>query len=507
MILGKIFNKITTNKFQFLVEKETKKFEFVQVLHKVYDYVLCQVVEIERTDKDIAKCIVIGYKDDKDRIKPIRIPFDQNSEVLKAEDEFIKSVIELEDTEKGAFIGKLEGKNIDVHLDLKKLLTKHVAILAKSGAGKCLNHNTDIFLGGGQIKKIDELVDSEIEKGYEIEDGVQCRKNDDCSLTVFSKDNLNQIKPCVIKTFMRRESPKFIYEIKTRSGKTLKLTKEHPIPILNEKIKWIQASQLEKNDYMLLPRIMFKGKEQEINFINILNSNKIRIDNEKVLTNIKSHILKKYRTIKIFSNKINYSYSAVKEWFTNHGLPLSQFKNICDILNLKIDSFSSEIKFLRWKTKIIPAKISVDKDFAKLFGYMLAEGNNSQDVIRFENIDKNIRKDYSRLVKKIFNLKTSITKRVSSLHIYNKFLSHALSKIGFTSSSWTKFVPEEILSSKKEVLEGFLESFIDCDGYISKNKPEIEICLASKKLIKNIEMMFLRLGIVSLTKKKIIKGK
>lgn len=136
MILGKIFGKITTTHFNFIIEKETKKFEFVQVLHKVYDYVLCQVVEIERTEKDIAKCIVIGYKDDKGRIKPIRIPFEQNSEVLKAEDEFIKSVIKLEDSEKGAFIGKLEGKNIDVKIDLRKLLTKHVAILAKSGAGK-----------------------------------------------------------------------------------------------------------------------------------------------------------------------------------------------------------------------------------------------------------------------------------------------------------------------------------------------------------------------------------
>jgi len=47
MILGKIFGKITTTHFKFLIEKETKKFEFVQVLHKVYDYVLCQVVEIE----------------------------------------------------------------------------------------------------------------------------------------------------------------------------------------------------------------------------------------------------------------------------------------------------------------------------------------------------------------------------------------------------------------------------------------------------------------------------
>lgn len=136
MILGKIFGKITTTHFNFIIEKETKKFEFVQVLHKVYDYVLCQVVEIERTEKDIAKCIIIGYKDEKGRIKPIRIPFEQNSEVLRAEDEFIKSVIKLEDSEKGAYIGKLEGKDIDVKIDLGKLLTKHVAILAKSGAGK-----------------------------------------------------------------------------------------------------------------------------------------------------------------------------------------------------------------------------------------------------------------------------------------------------------------------------------------------------------------------------------
>ncbi|MFW6311552.1 MAG: ATP-binding protein, partial [Nanoarchaeota archaeon] len=35
-----------------------------------------------------------------------------------------------------AHLGKLEGQDIDVYLDLKKLLTKHVAVLAKSGAGK-----------------------------------------------------------------------------------------------------------------------------------------------------------------------------------------------------------------------------------------------------------------------------------------------------------------------------------------------------------------------------------
>jgi uncharacterized protein len=136
MILGKIFGKITPNNFQFHLEVEARKFEFVQVMHKVYGYVLCQIVEIERTDKDVAKCIVIGYKDEKGRIKPIRIPFDQGVEVLIAEDSFIKDIIKLEDSKKFALIGKLEGKDIDIFLDLEKLLTKHVSVLAKSGAGK-----------------------------------------------------------------------------------------------------------------------------------------------------------------------------------------------------------------------------------------------------------------------------------------------------------------------------------------------------------------------------------
>ena len=135
MILGKIFGKVTTMKFQFKVEKETRKFDFVQVLHKVYDYVLCQVVEIERTEYDMAKCIIIGYKDDKGRVKPIRIPFDIDSEVLKADEEFIRSIIKMDNEDDSAYMGKLEGKNIDIFLDLKKLLTKHIAILAKSGAG------------------------------------------------------------------------------------------------------------------------------------------------------------------------------------------------------------------------------------------------------------------------------------------------------------------------------------------------------------------------------------
>jgi len=136
MILGKIIGKTTTTHFKFLVSGNAKKFDFVQVYHKDYGYVLCQISDLERDfEKTIGSCVVIGYKDG-NVIKRPRIPFELDIEVLKAEDKFISEIIKLEGSENGAYIGKLEGKEIKVFLDLKKLLTKHIAILAKTGAGK-----------------------------------------------------------------------------------------------------------------------------------------------------------------------------------------------------------------------------------------------------------------------------------------------------------------------------------------------------------------------------------
>ncbi|MFT4303449.1 MAG: ATP-binding protein [Candidatus Woesearchaeota archaeon] len=138
MILGKIIGRITTTNFMFKVEDtlNTKKFDFIQVMHPTNGYVLSQIIEIEK-DKDITKafCNVIGYKD-KDVLRQLRTPFEPGTEILAADEKFIEQVIKL-DTQDTAYIGVLEGKeNIKVKIDLKKMLTKHVAILAKTGAGK-----------------------------------------------------------------------------------------------------------------------------------------------------------------------------------------------------------------------------------------------------------------------------------------------------------------------------------------------------------------------------------
>ena len=152
MILGRIAGKTTTTNFKFLVTGKAKKFDFIQVYHPDYNYVLCQIAEIERDEeKTIAKCFVIGYKDD-GHIKRPRIPFHSDTEVLLAENDFISEIIKLDKSDKGAYIGFLDNKLIKVYLDLKKLLTKHIAILAKTGAGK--SYATGVLLEEIMDKKV-----------------------------------------------------------------------------------------------------------------------------------------------------------------------------------------------------------------------------------------------------------------------------------------------------------------------------------------------------------------
>lgn len=137
MLLGRISGKVTTNQFSFEMQEgaEVKKFEYLKVPHRVYEWVLAQAVELETTTAGtLARCHILGYKE-KGVVKPLRIPCDIGAEVFLADDAFITDTIQLE-TEHGAYLGKLDGKEIPVHLDLNRLLTKHVAVLAKSGSGK-----------------------------------------------------------------------------------------------------------------------------------------------------------------------------------------------------------------------------------------------------------------------------------------------------------------------------------------------------------------------------------
>jgi uncharacterized protein len=143
MVIGKISGRSSTNYFEFSVDGFAQKFEYVQVKHREGFEVLAQIVEIEKANGETkAKCNVLGYRSQSDILKNLRTPLEPGAEVNYAGDAFVKQTLGLHKTKYGAYVGVLDGRDdISVYLEMNKMISKHVAVLAKTGAGKsyCLS--------------------------------------------------------------------------------------------------------------------------------------------------------------------------------------------------------------------------------------------------------------------------------------------------------------------------------------------------------------------------------
>ncbi|MEK6972763.1 MAG: DUF87 domain-containing protein [archaeon] len=432
-------------------------------------------------------------------------PPSPGSKVRIADSEKLKKFFHFD--ESGLHLGNVEYHDLSVKLNLSRMLKKHLAILAMSGSGKCGDYNLEILLSNGRTIKLGELVDNHLKNKKVIEDNVEVCDVNPNNLKVISIGKDNQPITSEIKAFMRRKAPKKMFRIRTRTGKQLLITPEHPIPILNEQINWIQAKNLAKKDYLITTMPLIEGSEQIIDFVQLWkNSSKVRVDDELILAELKSKLFEKY-SIKEFSKIINMTPQKLQYLLSHSGVPLDYLKLICNKLGVDFLEICSKIKTLKVLSSRIPAKVIVDEKFARFMAYLLAEGHNSGQTIIFTNSSTLIREDFSNLTK-LFGVTASINrKRDIELRIYNKLLADSLFKLGFTDSSWTKYIPEEILLSKKSVLAAFLGAFIDCDGYVSSKKSHIEITLASKQMLDNIEQIVLRFKLNPIRKIKTVKGK
>jgi len=508
MALGKVIGKSSTNEFQFLIESDAvRKMQYVMVGYDGRD-ILAVVDEIEkRDDRAVAYCSFVGYREG-GVLRNIKSAVEPGSEIFDAPDELVKGVLGLEESKDDIFIGKLDGRDINVYLNINKLLTRHIAILAKSGAGKCVAPNTKVTLKDGSRVEIGNFVDEKLKQNPKRKKDVEFVENNDVSIQVASL-NENKISHSQVKAFMRRKAPEFIYSVSTRSGQELSLTSEHLVPVMRYGvIQWVPAFKLIKDDYLLIPKVRVEGSKQRIDLIDIWkDSNNVRMDDKGIIEEIRSKINGKKISIVSLSKELGFSISAIRKWFGKSGVPLGQLDRLSVILGMDFNEVKKKIKFIRWRGTILPSSIELSEDFAKLMGYMLAEGHNNCKAISFTNFSEEIQRDYSMLVGKVFGLETSAIARKGVLMIYNSFLAKTLEKIGFTNSSWTKFIPEQVIKSKKPILYSFLSSFIDCDGHVSSKSSSLEICLASDKIIDCLKFIFIRLGVIPRHSKKLIKGK
>ncbi|MEM2918678.1 MAG: ATP-binding protein [Candidatus Altiarchaeota archaeon] len=142
-LIGSIFGEVKPTKFEIaLSTTEVERGTYVKVYHEQYGWVLARIYDLRRfinqnsEEVMIASARPVGYPHEQQILMP-RMPFKPDQKVYLADQEIIMQVIGIKSKKEGnLYLGTLEGHNLPVYLNLKKTIGKHVAVIAKTGAGK-----------------------------------------------------------------------------------------------------------------------------------------------------------------------------------------------------------------------------------------------------------------------------------------------------------------------------------------------------------------------------------
>ncbi len=401
-----------------------------------------------------------------------------------------KTLIKIKDAWKIYKMGAVEVPALR-GLSLKVNQGDFVVIMGPSGSGKCLTGDTKLFLEDGSLINL---------KDFE-------RKYKKYKVLALDRKS-NKIKPFRVSDFYKREANQ-IYEITTSSGKKIVSTPEHPFFTLDSNgFSEIRATNLKKGIFVATARkINTKPKKQEIDLLKLASANKrlYLFDSSKLIRKL----LKNSKISgKELCKKLKFNYFSYDAWKHNNNISLENFKKIMDYCGTDISEYKCNfyITPAGSHNKVrMPKKIS--KDLMELYGFIAGDGNLDKDGIKFTNLDPKINERFSYLVNRIFEVdaKKFMDTRLA---VNNKVLLIFFNKIfNFPLNLKSRKIklPEFVFRCSNKEIAAFIRALFDCDGYVSKNKKEVAITLASKDLITQLNYLLLRYGIVSRLPKKFNK--
>ena len=145
-------------------------------------------------------------------------------------------------------------------------------------------------------------------------------------------------------------------------------------------------------------------------------------------------------------------------------------------------------------------KSTMETDDAYFLGLYVAEGCANPCSITI--FDKKAQEWIVSYIEKRFGYKPSFNSK-ENLIIFQKPTKEFLGKLGKTNA-YTKFVPEEVLTSKEETVKAFLAGYLDGDGEVNNI---IATGTRSKSLSESLAYLLLRIGVNATSRTSMKKGK
>lgn len=307
-------------------------------------------------------------------------------------------------------------------------------------------------------------------------------------MTLDEKGKIIFIKP---SNYIKHNVKKEIYEVLTRTGRKIKVTKDHSLFSLGENgLIEVKPGELkEKKSFIAVPRIL-PISCNEISEINLMNH--LAIFNEDFLCGEPiAKMLKSLDYIKLNVKKERFN------WWKNHNLI-----KIEEFIKLGINFPEEELCNLRIKSKntsSIPVIFKITPEFLEFCGLWLGDGsygNHNANSVIISNVDEECRKNLRQIAAYLgsnYSLMDDggVSQRIHSTVFY-KFMKQVLKFDGYSNS---KKIPDFIFGLSNNQVKNFIRGYFSADGCIKKN--EVSCASQSEELLQTLQTLLLRFGIIS----------
>jgi len=334
----------------------------------------------------------------------------------------------------------------------------------------CLSLDSLVQLKNGDIKRINELIEGTQVIGLNMK-----------SL----KQDGGTLYECAMEQ-------KPIYTI--NAGGIIKSSPQHRFFTVDDDLNFVSiaANELSEGDFLATP-------------------SKIYVDGKTNVIPPELH-KKRFYTITPIGTKNLKKQFTKKEVFRKHQLPIgitprqlrrvlnqgyatskATIDSICNILKLDAGGFIKNYctVYESNKQKLIKIPKTVTPKIAQVLGYIEGDGHIAELDIRIKDNRKEVLRYYEKLVKDLFNVKTTI-KKVKNKDCYQlRFNSVDVVRL----FNWIKQNKAVIYTSSEKVISSYIRGFFDAEG--SALKTRVSFFLKDEETIHIIQMLLLRLGISS----------
>lgn len=350
----------------------------------------------------------------------------------------------------------------------KKNLHHAYLFVGTFGGGKCVGPDTLVYTRDG-LRRIKSLVSqtgvSKIDVEVYDESGTGYASNGYC------EQNADTLK------------------ITTRDGFFIEATKEHKLRVFTDRgMEWKRSDEIQVGDFLPIYRNTCSRptdllKTHPINWqfdltaylddrFGIEDVVECRICHQwlgNLSTHIPTHSINSKRYRKLFPNSSLTSPSSLKKNFINSFSDLD-----------------------------MPTEFSFG--LARLFGYIVSEGNISDCGINVTNADDQVINDITAIVSSEFAVQPSVTydkrtKNTYCIRICYRKISEFAKYYQLTGNSFTKRIPDVVFEWPKSLICEFIKAYFEGDGGVEDRS--VACCSRSLGLIQDLQTLLLSLGIVS----------